>query len=798
MKNHFRFLITVFLSFNFFISAAQGQIEVTGLLQDQYGRPISFASVTTSSKANGTISDLSGSFHLRIEQPDSIYIYYLGFESFQFYADTSMHEIIKLVPKSYRLDEVQVFPGINPADTIMQHVIQYREKHNPLNLNSYKHMAYHKFRIEVNRDTLLYFKKIGILPATFDGLLKFSEEAHLFVTEAVTETTYSRPGQPKENVLTTHVAGFDDPSFAMIGSQLQSLSCYDDFFSIGTLKYVNPVSPNSWKRYLFLIQDTINDPLLGETMVITFRPRVGTSFNALFGMLYIHIDDFAVQRIVAQPASQSSRMGIVIKQEYKKADGQYWFPHKLQSNLYVYQNIIPNLDPVPFLVGVGSTDIINPQINTDLPRKLLGQQFQTSFTADANRMDTSLFTQYRTDALTVFDLNAYLFMDTVMNSPRMRLFRALPKALAEGAFPIGYFDINLGELFGYNLQDRFQYGLSLMTNQTLFEHIRVGGKVIHAPTTDHLYYAARGEINPFSSGIFRLRYEYRDETIEKGGFEFYEPYRMGFYNSRQFVLPALNYVTGQQTAIELEYPRNTNFRLQAFSQQTELSHTALDTSFGSFHQSALRFDLRFAPGEELTNMGNYRVRSGFGGVAFNLSYERGLKYESSDVSYSRYLANVKYSLATRFAGNFRIMATAGYVEGQIPLQLAFNGRGSAKMPLYEPGVFFTMPLYKFFHTGFVQSFFMYEIPIFVHHQNIKYSISTQVSMLHGENENLRLAGFTSSATMGYYEVGLMGGITDPELGRFILGAYYRIGEYAVANQFNNFSLILGFTTDVGW
>jgi hypothetical protein len=70
--------------------------------------------------------------------------------------------------------------------------------------------------------------------------------------------------------------------------------------------------------------------------------------------------------------------------------------------------------------------------------------------------------------------------------------------------------------------------------------------------------------------------------------------------------------------------------------------------------------------------------------------------------------------------------------------------------------------------------------------------------LHGENENLRLAGFTSSATMGYYEVGLMGGITDPELGRFILGAYYRIGEYAVANQFNNFSLILGFTTDVGW
>jgi hypothetical protein len=208
--------------------------------------------------------------------------------------------------------------------------------------------------------------------------------------------------------------------------------------------------------------------------------------------------------------------------------------------------------------------------------------------------------------------------------------------------------------------------------------------------------------------------------------------------------------------------------------------------------------MRFAPGEKLTNMGNYRVRSRSEGMSFNVSYEKGLTFETSDVAYSRYLANVKYSLITRFVGTFRIMANAGHIKGQIPLQLAFNGRGSAKMPLYEPGVFFTMPLYKFFHTDFVQSFCMYEIPIFIHHQNIEYSISTQVNMMYGANKNNRLAKFATSANKGYYEVGLMGGITQPEFGKFILGAYYRMGEYAVTNHLNNFALIMGFTTDIGW
>src|SRR6056297_1983360 len=135
-----------------------GQIEISGTIKDHFGNPVSYAAITTGDKKSGTVSQINGKFSLTLPAPDTVHIFYLGLKPYRFFVDKSRSYEIKMRPKSYQLEEVVVFPGINPADTIMEHVIDLRDKHDPYNLPSFSYTAYNKFKIEINRDTLMYLK----------------------------------------------------------------------------------------------------------------------------------------------------------------------------------------------------------------------------------------------------------------------------------------------------------------------------------------------------------------------------------------------------------------------------------------------------------------------------------------------------------------------------------------------------------------------------------------------------------------------------------------------------------------
>jgi hypothetical protein len=785
----------LFLFFALTIFQTNAQIKVSGIVLDHFNRPVSFASIT-GSKNVGTVSGLDGKFELVLEQPDTLTVYFLGFEPHSFYANEEESYRIKLKPKSYLLEEVVVFPGINPADTIMQKVIDRRDKHNPQNLPSYRYTAYNKFTIEVNRDTLQYYARRNIVSPQVKALIKFSETSNLFVSEAISEKFYKKP-KSREQVLTTNVAGFRDPAFAILGGQLHSLSCYENFFSIANLKYVNPISPNAEKKYLFLLKDTLFKTETGDVFVITFRPHAGKTFSGMYGMLYVDATDYAVKRIVAQPASQSSQFGIVVKQEYQKLMDEFWFPRKFESNLFFYNKIIKGLDPLPLMIGYAKTDIVNPEIGVEIPKSVLRNQFELSYSPDAALTNDSLFDAFRTDSLRIRDINAFAFMDTAVNSKALRFLTKLPEVLTKGQIPIGYFNLNLHEIVGFNHQERWRLGVSLMTNDRVLKWASLGGKIINSTETDTLWYAARLHLNPFKSGIFRVKYQYQKETSEKGAFHFYNPYRTGFYNLREFVFKQLNYVEGHELAVELEYPRFFNVRLKGYAEDYHLSHTAIDTSFGDFSRTALRFDLRFAPGEKLTNMGRYRIRNGAGGPVINLAFEQGMHEEVSDVSYKKLFAEITYNYSTRFLGTFRFMTRGGTLDGDVPLELAYNGKGSSGMPIYEPGVFFTMPTHRYFHSDFLQGFFQYYKPFYINRSNLMFSVSTQMNVMYGKLTN-RLQSIATPASKGYYEAGLLGGIMDPDFGQITVGVFYTLGEYARTEEIDNFALVIGLTTNIDW
>ncbi len=776
-----------------------GQIEISGTIKDHFSNPVSYAAITTGDKKSGTVSQINGKFSLTLSAPDTVHIFYLGLKPYSFFVDKSRSYEIKMRPKSYQLEEVVVFPGINPADTIMEHVIDLRDKHDPYNLPSFSYTAYNKFKIEINRDTLVYLKSQGPISTNANLMIKLADTSNVFLSEAISEYYYKKPGKTHENILTTNISGFKNPAFALLGSQLHSLSCYDDFFTIGNLKYVNPVSRNAPKKYLFLLKDTLVSNNGTDIFVITFRPKPGTTFRAMYGMLYIDAKEYAVRRIVAQPASQTEQFGITVRQEYHKLFGEHWFPRKLQSRINFQDKVVDSLPPLPVMIGFASTDIINPKIGVEIPKKILRRQFALNYDDDAGTTNDSLLNKYRTDTLTAKDLYTFELMDSITSQVKMfKWLESLPQMLATGEIPLGYITLNLEESLDFNKQERYRYGLSVMTSEKVLKWIRFGGKVLRASKPGEQRYAARVYLNPFSSGIARLKYEYHEETSEKGAYHFYNPYKQGYYNLRRFIFDELNYVTGHQAAFELEYPRFLNVRAMAFIENYKLSHTARDTIFGDFKRNALRIDLRYAPGENLTNMGKFRIRNSAGGPVFNLSYEQGFNIENTDIAYQRYMGRFIYNYPTRFLGTFRIMSHAGLIQGDIPLEMAFSGRGSAQLHVYEQGVFQTMPVYRYFHTRFANAFVQHYLPLHDHKHNLMFSITSQFGMIYGESSGSRIRLLAEQATKGLYEAGIMGGILSPDVGQIMIGTFYKMGAYTSAKQIDNFSLVIGLSASLDW
>jgi hypothetical protein len=789
--------LSLFITLFFISLFSEAQIKISGVIIDNYKRPVSFASISADGNV-GTVSNMDGKFELQLDKPDSVVVYFLGFESYSFYADKTKSVKVTLKPKSFLLEEVVVFPGINPADTIMLKVIAMRDVHNPQNLPSYRYTSYNKFTIEVNRDTLKYYANRANVSPQVNALIKFSEKSKLFVSEAITEKFYKKPGKMKEHVLTTNISGFRDPAFAVLGGQMHSFSCYDDFFSIFNLKYVNPVSKNAERKYLFLLKDTLRNTETGDVFIITFRPKPGTTFSGMYGMLYIDAQDYAVKKIVAQPATQPSQLGVVVKQEYQKLLDEYWFPNRYESILFFNTKIHKDLDHLPIVVGLAKTDIVNPEIGVEIPKQILRNQFQLSYSNDAATPNDSLLAQFRTDTLNIRDLKAFQFMDSAMSNPAMRFLTNLPKILINGELPISIFKINLHEVLGFNYQERWRYGISLMTNDRVFNWASLGGKVINSTEEDTLWYAARLHLNPLKSGILRLKYQYQSETTEKGEFHVYNPYRKGFYNLRKFVFRELNYIDGHDVALELEYPKNINLRVMGFMQDYTLSSTAQDTLYGDFSRTALRVDLRYAPGERLTNMGKYRIRAGSGGPVLNVAYEQGFSNQKTDVSYKKIFGEVTYNYSTRFMGTYRFMGRAGHMEGDVPLELLFNSKGAGRMPIYEPGIFYTMPVHRYFNTGFVQGFVQQYWPFYLNSQNLMISISTQLNVMYGELRNNRLLEIVKPTSKGFCEAGILGGFADPDYGQISIGTFYNFGAYSRSEQINNFAFVIGFTTYIDW
>ncbi len=357
------------LLFAFFMAeSTSAQIKLSGEVTDSKGEDLAFVSVLVEGNSVQTaITDIEGRFSINLEKmPHAIIFRYVGYETLRFdsiwlttHKERPLH--ITLQVAKNELGEVEIHPGENPADRIIRNVVANRQQHDPEQCKQYTCTIYGKQSIQTNANWrgLLRIYATGrdsslLSLSNNNGTLSTRQLRRLhrltkgqkldtnrdhddLLIESVVRRSFIFPDQVKQEVLQNRVSGFHDLPVAAIADLVQPFSFYRDYIALIDKAFVNPISPNSTRKYFFNLEDTLYQGR-DTVFVISFQPHRDQVFDALKGMLYINTDGWAIQNVRAEPANRNTNLWLKIEQQYVRSSGstlgkQRWFPEQLNFEL---------------------------------------------------------------------------------------------------------------------------------------------------------------------------------------------------------------------------------------------------------------------------------------------------------------------------------------------------------------------------------------------------------------------------------------------------------------------------------
>lgn len=372
------------------------------------------------------------------------------------------------------INEIVVLPGINPALRIINKATENRKKNHPLENDAFTYESYSKFIFDL--DTA-FLKTIDTIQQNNDSsyMLGLIKSQHLFMMESTSERKFIPPARDRENITAYKASGINNPMLSTFAQSMQAFHFYDNQFDLFGKKYFNPIALGGTKRYYFLIEDTT---IVGTdtTFMISFRPRPDVNFDALQGKLFINTNGFAIEKVIAEPASKSDvDFYVKIIQEYKLIDGKKWFPVDLKTKVDL-KGLSMNIGgQTGYVEGKGSTYIKNIVLNPEGLKKNGFNNIALSTDKNAGNKTEEEWAQLRRDTLNSRENTTYHVLDSVSKANNFdRKINGL-MALASGKLRMGYVSLPLDRIIDFNFHEGYRLGAGLETSDRLMENIVVGG-----------------------------------------------------------------------------------------------------------------------------------------------------------------------------------------------------------------------------------------------------------------------------------------------------------------------------------
>jgi len=689
---------------------------------------------------------------------------------------------------SQDLDPITVLPGINPAHRIMRNAIANRRMNHPVKHDAFKYKSYSKFLMEIDPDYVASIAE-DTEDSTLIEIRDFADSMHLFLMESVSERYFQPPLRDQERILAYKISGLSDPRFSTFAKGLQSFSFYDNQFEVFGRQYVNPLAAGGLRRYLFSLQDTIINES-DTTFTIYFRPKTGKSFDGIEGYLYINTNQFAIEKVIAEPYDDSTGISVKIVQEYAFTNNKRWFPTRLNtevdfSNLFA---IDPDEkgnteDAPPRIIGTGFTDI--KEVTFD-PEKVKWAESSVALFTDenANELSENEWNEHRRTEITERERNTYAVIDSIAEEVNIdRIIRILD-VLAEGKVPLGYVNLDLRRLYRYNIYEKHRIGAGLETSQKLMKPLTIGGYFAYGTEDQQWKYGGFMHFHLWRKKQMRLELSYQQDVMERGGYSFNATNSqwLNTESYRNLFIRTMDHQRLAQVSFRTDIRANLSVRLTQNYQRLEFTggYTFADQNGVEWSQldvAEASVDIEWNPFAKYQIFGTRKLATEAKFPKLRMKVVRGFKgFEQSSLDYWRFNSSIthKAKIARWLTADWKV--NASQISGDVPLFFAHVGDGTnIQWNVSTPGSFETMPSGHFYTTRQLSTFIRFKFKAFRTKATWN---EPQISLHHawgiGTFDN-RSAHNVSipSFDKGYGEAGLiLDGIWIQQFSGFGLGAFY--------------------------
>ena len=746
----------------------------------------------------GTNSDSVGDFTVKSSKPiTSLKFSFVGYKTKNFTfktTDKTFSLLVSMAPEQMELNDVTILAGENPANRIIKKAVLNRDQNNYAKLNSYAYKAYEKF------DVTGIPPQEGAKDSLKKKLFRYMKSNHLLIMESVVERKHLSPDLTKETVIAQKVSGLQSPNFTMLVSELQTTNFYQPYIDITTTDFVNPVSPGSWDKYFFNVEDTLYQGK-DTVFVISYHPAKGKHFVSLKGILEINTDGYAIEHVTATPSDTSlATIFASIEQRYTKVDSVHWFPSMLGVDVGFKKFVFNGLR----LEMHGTTYIKDPIINPPMTKKDF-DGVSIDILDDAADKPIEYWQQNRLDTLTKKEVKTYAFIDSIGKKYHLDRKAAWLSAFQDGNFRFPYVSIEIYNTIKFNRPEQVRLGLGLETNSDFSHRYQLGGFAAYGVRDQIWKYGgfARWKIYPPKNISLTARASINYE--ENGGVNFFQQDYWGSGSGvRNYTITNFDLVDRKQLEFTARIRKYMNFQLTGFSTLRTVTsdYRFLDSSRGEprlldqFHFAGVRAAIRFSYKERVVESFDHYYWVNEGYPILSLQVTQGLKgFLGSDFTYTKYEAMVSQYFNSKSFGITTITLIGGVVDGIIPSSELFTGRSSyAAFGIYAPTSFQTMRSGEFLDNRYVSIFFKQDFLSNIiqwgkFQPNFEFVTSVAWGVL--THPEVHVNTSTKSMEKGYFESGIEANnlISRKFLGIIRLGVgvgvFYRYGAYAFSNQWDN-------------
>lgn len=789
------------------IVVAQDFIVKGKVVDAQTEKALPFVNISVSESTRGTTSDLNGRFSLRLKRPEEMLTFtYVGYEKLRATMTTN-DTVVAMKPSPTKLSEVVIFPGKNPADSIMQAAAGRRKKNNPRNIPEYAYEMYNKTLVTV--DDSVTFKLKGSQDTSDQKIGKHLEKHELLITETYTENAYKKPGRLQENIVANRVSGLKNPAFYFLSTQVQPFSFYEDHIDLGGKKHLSPLSRNAHRDYLFILEDTV---YRNEDTVFTIRfgPKANKKFAALKGVISINTKGYAVENVRAQSA-QDEKTPLSINQKYQYIEG-HWFPEQLNFDIEFVDLDFANAGSG--LRMEGRSYIHNVVFDTNLRRRDFSA-VSTRFKQGATEKSPEDWLLYRGGELSEKEQRTYTFTDSVGEEAKLDQKMGVMESLIREKVPIKFMDLDLNSLMNFNYHEGFRLGAGLYTNHRVSRIFSGGGYFAYGFRDYTTKYGGRLDITFNRLHDVRLRTYLRNDVAAPGvsGFNrdsyslFDSDLTPFFYNwmnnieeyGADFEFPVLRY--GRVTAFANQRTTSftRNYQLYEFVGETDVNRIR------AYETMELGFNFRYSYAEEKAELFNSALTTKTPHPVFDVGYTFGTGDfpESYRDEYHKVRARMRHTRLSQRLKKTSLFVEGAYVHGTVPLteQNTLRTVFEPSFWFYGRNAFQTVRFREFFSDVAVQFFLHHEL---IHFKTASKKFSPSIVLFQAAAWGVNTTdsrpvetGFTTrTPEHGLFESGLMiENIFKSSPDSFFpagygIGFYYRYGAYNKGPFVDNFAVKL--------